>query len=157
MIEYEYSFKVKNIIPFLHYCEKKEYVLKHFNYQIRELYKNKSGILARITTEIENEMETKLLDFKEDTDITKVKKMAKETIPLEITESNQDFVLSLLEMFEFQKFKTLKRKRHTYQKDQVIFEIDEYSEPETCYVVAVEGEKECVDKVYLEIKNLGNE
>lgn len=35
---------------------------------------------------------------------------------------------------------------------KVTFEFDSYMEPEICYVVAIEGEKEEVDSIYKEIQ-----
>ena len=58
-------------------------------------------------------------------------------------------------MLEYKKDKVLERTRYVYEKNQVTFELDEYTSPEVMCVVAVEGEKEEVDKVYDEIKDLG--
>ena len=63
------------------------------------------------------------------------------------TVKNKDFKL------EYKKDIELSRIRMVYKKDNVIFEIDSYNSPEIMYVVAVEGDKEEVDKVYKEIKD----
>ena len=47
--EYEYSFYVKEIEPYIQYCEKNDYKKTSEGNQIRELYKNGNKILARIT------------------------------------------------------------------------------------------------------------
>ena len=47
--------------------------------------------------------------------------------------------------------KKLERKRYVYNHKNVIFEIDKYTVP-TMNVVAIEGKKEEVDKVYNELK-----
>ena len=61
-------------------------------------------------------------------------------------------------MLEYQKDKVLIRERTIYQKENVTFEIDNYTAPEIMFVVAVEGEKEAVDKTYEIIrKTINNE
>ena len=62
----------------------------------------------------------------------------------------------MLEILGYHKDKTLKRRRFVYKKGEVKFEIDEYLEPEQCYVVAIEGENEAVDSVYDEVSSLNN-
>ena len=54
-------------------------------------------------------------------------------------------------MLEYRKDKTLIRKRVVYKKDDVTFEIDDYSKPKMM-VVAIEGIKDEVDIVYQELK-----
>ena len=152
MIEYEYSFKVKNIEPYINYCKENNYDLEKNNYQVRELYKNENKILARITTEIEDEKRICVLDFKDDNNTEVLIKEARETIPLKITEENRKSVDSILKILDFHKDKIIERNRMTYKKGKVSFEIDEYFKPEKGYVVAIEGEKELVDKTYVEIK-----
>ena len=156
MKEYEYSFKVSDITPYIDYCKKNNYELEKSNYQVRELFKHENKILARITTEIENKRRTCVLDFKDDNDTNKLVKEARETIPLKVSRENRNAVDSMLEILGYHKDKILKRRRFVYKKGEVKFEIDEYLEPEECYVVAIEGEKEVVDRVYLELnsKNL---
>ena len=134
------------------YCQKNDYQLEKENYQIRELFKNKNKILARITSEIEKKKRTCVLDFKDDNNTEVLIKEARETIPITVSRANRKAIDSMLEMLEFYKDKTLKRKRISYIKSGVKFEIDEYIEPEKCFVVAIEGEKEVVDKTYKDVK-----
>ena len=47
--EYEYSFKTKDIEPFINYCESNNYDLVNEYEQVRTLYKNGGKIMARIT------------------------------------------------------------------------------------------------------------
>ena len=61
-------------------------------------------------------------------------------------------VLKILEFLKYNKDNVLDRERIVYQKGEVTFELDTYSEPRKSYVVAIEGEKEEVDKVYKELK-----
>lgn len=153
MVEYEYSFKVKDIQPFIAYCEEKGYIKEKDVEQIRILYKNNNGILARITTnEIEGKV-SKYLNFKEENESEQVLKVSQESPMLEIDENNREFVESILKIFDFVKSKELKRKRYVYKKNNVTFEIDNYSKPEM-KVVAIEGKKDQVDKIYSEIQDL---
>ena len=153
MKEYEYSFIVNDITPYIDYCKNNGYELEKNNYQIRELFKNENKILARITTEVENKRRTCVLDFKDDNDTSKLVKEARETIPLRVSKENRKAIDSMLEILGYHKDKVLKRKRVVYKKGEVKFEIDEYLEPEKCYVVAIEGEKEAVDRIYLKLNN----
>ena len=152
MREYEYSFIVNDITPYVIYCKNNGYELEKSNYQIRELFKHENKILARITTEIENKKRTCVLDFKDDNDTNKLVKESRETLPIKVSRDNRKAILSMLEILGYYKDKTLKRKRVVYTKGEVKFEIDEYLEPDKCYVVAIEGEKDAVDRVYNEIK-----
>lgn len=78
-------------------------------------------------------------------------KICRESGEIEVT-NNMEFVNSLLEMLKFKFHKKLTRKRYVYEKDNVKFEIDDYKVPKA-KVVAIEGDKLEVDKVYSEIKN----
>ena len=153
MLEYEYSFKVKDVNPFIEFCKKENYMEKSIVSQKRVLYRNNSGILARITTNSQGENEKSYLNFKEADDSEKILKVSKESIELEINDSNKEFVKSLLNMFEFKENKELIRKRYVYTKGNVKFEIDEYQKPQM-KVVAIEGEKKEVDEVYKKIEEL---
>lgn len=153
MIEYEYSFKVLDIKPFIKFCENKNYEKEESITQTRVLYKNENGVLARITTNKSDNRVKQYLNFKEENESEKVLKESKETSMLEVNSENKDFIKSMLEILNFYKSKELKRTRHIYKKDKVKFEIDYYMQPEM-QVVAIEGEKNEVDKVYKEIEVL---
>lgn len=153
MIEYEYSFKVLDIEPFIKFCENKNYEKEERITQTRVLYKNENGVLARITTNERNNQIKQYLNFKEENESEKVLKESKETSMLEVNSENKDFIKSMLEILNFHKSKELKRIRHIYKKDKVKFEIDYYMQPEM-QVVAIEGEKYEVDTVYKEIESL---
>lgn len=137
MLEYEYSFKVKDVNPFIEFCKKENYMEKSIVSQKRVLYENNSGILARITTNSQGENEKSYLNFKEADDSEKILKVSKESIELEINDSNKELI----------------RKRYVYTKGKVKFEIDEYQKPQM-KVVAIEGEKQEVDEVYKKIEKL---
>lgn len=153
MKEYEYSFRVNDINPFISYCENNDYIIEKDNLQTRELFKNKNKILARITTEIENDKTTCILDFKDDNNTDDLVKEARETLPLKVSLEDRAKIDSILNILDFNKDVVLKRKRITYVNGNIKFEIDEYMEPEECFVVAIEGEKDLVDSVYLDIKD----
>jgi len=151
-MEYEYSFKVEDIKPYINYCEENSFEkVKEFN-QTRILYISDNKILARITTQEENGSIKTVLDFKDDNDSEEILKVSRETIPLVVTDENKEAVMSMLEIFGYKIKKELIRKRYVYKKDKVIFEIDDYTSPEVMHVIAIEGEKEQVDKIYNDIK-----
>lgn len=152
MIEYEYSFIVENPNIYIDYCKKNNYIPKSSS-QIRKLYTSNNRILARITTDTINNKSTTVLDFKDEDDSKKVLKSSRETIPLKITKTNQESIYSILNILGYTLSKTLIRSRTTYTKDNVKFEIDEYLEPEKCFVVAIEGEKTKVDEIYNSFTN----
>lgn len=153
-MEYEYSFKVDNIKPYINYCEENGFEkVKEYN-QTRILYTSNNNILARITTQEENGVTNTVLDFKDANDSDEILKVSRETIPLVINEDNKESISSILDILGYTIKKELIRKRCVYKKDEVIFEIDDYTSPEIMHVVAIEGKKEQVDKVYNEIKEI---
>lgn len=153
MLEYEYSFKVKDIKPFINFCEKDGYKKDKEIFQIRILYTNNNKILARITNNQMEKEQISYLDFKEENESKKILKLSQESQILEINDKNKEFVNSILKIFKFIKSKELKRKRYIYIKNHVKFEIDDYLQPKM-KVVAIEGDKNQVDKVYEDIKEL---
>lgn len=150
MIEYEYSFKVRDIKPYLNYCEENGYIFKRKSQETRILYKNDQKLLARITT-IDD---VTTFALKDDNSEEKLVKTSRESLPITLNKDEITAALSMLEMLDFAHHKTLKRKRAIYQKGSVTFEIDEYFAPEKAYVVALEGEKNAVDKTYQEVSLL---
>lgn len=154
MKEYEYSFKVTNVDKFICYCKENNYIKKENVKQTRILYKNRSSIMARITSkEYDNFVET-TLDFKDDNNSNEILKVSNETIPLEVNDNNKDAVYSILNILGYKKDKTLVRNRVVYYKDNVTYEIDSYINPEKMFVVAIEGDKNKVDQVYYELEEL---
>ena len=151
MLEYEYSFKVKDIEPYIDYCVSNNYIKTLDNEQNRKLYINDSGIMARLTTELNGDNETVYLDFKTDNDSNELLKKSLESIPMVVDNSNEKSVLSILEILNYKLKKELIRKRVVYEKNNVKFEIDSYLKPEIFYVVGIEGEKNEVDKIYNEV------
>ncbi len=153
--EYEYSFKVKNIKDFVQYCIFNKYEKQEEYLQTRTLYKNGGPIMARITENIYGNKREKILNFKEDNLNDNTLKISKESKDLIITDDNQEFVYSLIEILNLTTKKVLKRKRYVFEKNNVRFEIDDYSEP-AMNVVAIEGLKENVDDVYNDLREIIN-
>ncbi len=156
MKEYEYSFKVESIIPYVEFCENQGYEKLEESSQTRILYRNVNKTMARITTKVKNGNRKTSLDFKDDNQSNDVLKVSRETIPLEVTENNREAIDSILSMLEYTKDKTLIRNRVVYKKGNVTFEIDNYDSPEVMYVVAIEGEEKAVDEVYKTVKDTIN-
>ena len=150
MMEYEYSFKVKDLKPFFEYCKKNKYRKIKEVKQIRDLYTNNSGIEARVTIS----KESIIIDFKEEDNTNNILKNTKESLPLNLNKKNIKNFYSILDILGYYKMKHLIRTRTVYKKGKVKFEIDKYTQPEKMNVVAIEGQKEEVDKVYKEIKEL---
>ena len=153
--EYEYSFKVKDIKDFMSYCENNNYKKQEEYFQIRTLYKNGGTVMARITENEYEEKYEKILNFKDDNLDDKILKTSRESKDLIINKDNEDFVKSLIEILNLNTKKVLKRKRYIYEKENVKFEIDEYIEP-LMNVIAIEGKKEEVDRVYKKLENIIN-
>lgn len=148
MEEYEYSIKVKNIEPYIEYCENNNYTNKSITNENRIVYHNDNlkHVIARLTI---NENDT-ILDFKninkEENDL----KISNESLPM-IVNNNMDVIKSMLNVLGFYENANNERTRYIYEKDDVIFEIDNYIKPKMC-VVAIEGNKNKVDMIYKEIK-----
>lgn len=155
MKEYEYSFKVESIQPYIKYCEDNNYEKKSVIRQNRIVFENKNNnhIIARITTEIQDDSEISLLDFKNVKNSNENLKISNESIPLKITKENKDAILSTLNVLEFYEVANNNRIRYIYEKNGVKFEIDDYISPKM-RVVAIEGIEEKVQNVYNDIKNI---
>lgn len=153
--EYEYSFKVKDVEEFVQYCIFNNYEKKEEYLQTRILYKNGGPVMARITENIYDDKNIKILDFKDDKLTDKTLKISRESKDLIVNKDNEDFVESLIEILDLTNKKVLKRKRYVFEKNNVKFEIDEYTEP-VMNVVAIEGLKIEVDEVYQELIKIIN-
>lgn len=152
MKEYEYSFEVKSLQPYIIYCQNNKYTMKDRNEQVRVIYRNTNKTMARITINKNLNKTVKTLDFKDDlltNDVLIERRESKE-----LNFFDDDAVYSILEFLNYKKDNTLIRTRTVYEKDGVKFELDDYQKPKKTFVVAVEGEKEKVDKIYEDIKNL---
>ena len=145
-MEYEYSFEVKSLDKYIEYCENNNYKKVSQKKEKRIIYRNENKTIARITIEDDKDA---LLDFKDDILNGEVLIERRETPKLYI--KDMDTVLKILEFLKYNKDNVLDRERIVYKKGGVTFELDSYSEPRKSYAVAIEGEKEEVDKVYKEL------
>ena len=109
--------------------------------------------MGRITKNIYDDHITEILNFKDDNQDDKVLKICRESKNLIIDDDNREFVISLLEILNLTNKKILHRIRRSYIKDNVVFEIDEYINPKM-NVVAIEGVKSEVDRVYNDILSI---
>ena len=150
--EYEYSYKVTSIKEFIKYCESNNFIKISETTQKRTLYKNDTYIMARITIEEDNLKHTitKYLDFKENNETNQELKIRKETDILNLNNENKEFVKTLIEFLNLKVDKELLRTRYTYQKENVKFEIDDYTNPKM-KVLAIEGNSEEVNKINQEL------
>jgi len=152
--EYEISFKVKSLQPFINYCAENNYKLVEHCEQERTIYRNANKTMARITINIAGGAVKKQLDFKEDNYV-------KGAIVKELNESkaiaftDDEAVASVLEFLQYKKDNTIKRTRYTFEQGDVRFELDNNTFPTTAQVVSIEGNKQKVDQLYQAIKVLG--
>lgn len=151
-MEYEYSFKVKSLEPYIEYCEKNGYVLEKDVKQQGFVFKAPNKTQARIKIETpKNGTTTKVLDFKDDDSSKTLLKVRRETKVLEFQDN--EAVASILEFLGYEDDGSYIRRRRVFVKNGVIFEMDYYIKSRN-KVMAIEGEKEEVDKVFNEIKEI---
>lgn len=159
MKEYEYSFKVKSIKPFIDYCEENGYEKVSEVIQNRIVYENKhtEDIIARITKKIIDGNEKAVFDIKNVGKRNENLKDSTESIPLTITEENTNIIDSMLSVLDFYEAANNYRTRYIYVKNGVKFEIDDYIRPKM-QVIGIEGNKDAVDTIYNEIiqNKIGN-
>ena len=152
MKEYEFCFEVKELKPYIEYCKLNGYNLVEEGDQERIIYRKSDGTIARVTTNVKNGKIKRSLDFKEYKISESVLNVRKESLPIDFTDINA--VESILDFLNYKKDNTLIRRRYTFEKNKVKFELDEYTQPKIAYIVAIEGEKDLVDKTYKDVKNL---
>ena len=85
-MEYEYSFNVKSIDPYIEYCKKNNYINISTKKENRIVYHNDNlnHIIARITIT----QDKTILDFKNVNKKNKDLKISKESIPLDVSDIN---------------------------------------------------------------------
>ena len=155
MEEYEYSFKVSSVKPYIEYCENNNYEKLSEVTQNRKVYENKHSehIIARVTTKIINGKKETVFDCKNVNKKDRELKVSSESVPIKVTKSNEKSIYSMLEVLDFYEAANNYRIRYVYKKNGVTFEIDDYIEPKM-QVIGIEGIKSEVDKVYDELKKL---
>lgn len=153
-LEYEHSFSVKSVEPFINYCKNNGYLQQSVVTQNRVVYENKhnSKIIARLTTEFSGEKQTTVIDFKNVNAKKDDLNISTESIPLVVTPDNKNCIMSILQTLNFVEAANNLRTRYVFVKDGVTFEIDNYTRPQM-QVVAIEGQKQQVERVYEDIKN----
>lgn len=153
MEEYEYSFNVKTVEPYIDYCKENNYILKKVVKQNRIVYENKNNrdVIARFTTTFNDDVEECLFDCKNIKKSENDLKESIESIPIKVNKNNRIGLESMLNILNFYISANNTRIRYVYIKDGVKLEIDDYSSPKMC-VIGIEGKKEEVDKVYSELK-----
>ena len=151
MEEYEYSFNATEYKPYIEFCEKNGYKKVDEITQRRRVYENKHNrsIIARITTKDE----ISVIAFKNTGEHKDNLKVSQESKSLVVDSSNEEFFESMLNTLDFEQSADNYRVRYVYKKGKVKFEIDNYTKP-VMIVIAVEGEREAVDKVYKELEEL---
>lgn len=89
-------------------------------------------------------------DFKKVWKNDNLLKVSKESEAMVLDEAGIKIARSMLEVMDFEQSAYNLRTRYVFEKGDVKFEIDDYTRPEM-KVVAIEGEKTQVDKVYQEL------
>ncbi len=152
--EYEYNFKVNSLDSVIKYLNDNGYIKTCILKQTRKVYENKNNpsMIARITTNIVDDKEEVLIDFKNVKNKENNLKISDESVPIQINDNEIDKYLSILDVLEFEFKIELIRTRYIYEKNNVKFEIDDYIYPKMC-VVALEGNCTEVDAEYKRIIN----
>ena len=109
--------------------------------------------MARITKNTYKDSISEILNLKDDNISDSILRISRESKDLIITDDNREFVDSLINILDLNDKKELIRKRIVYKKKNVTFEIDNYSKP-IMKVIAIEGNKDEVDKVYNHLKEI---
>ncbi len=152
MKEHEYSFEVKDLTPYINFCEENGYKLISKNKQSRTIYRNPNKTMARITLDETEGKIVKSLDFKEDKLSSEVLIERKESMALYYDDDKA--IESILDFLDYKKDNTLIRTRIVYLKEDVKFEFDIYEEPRQTCVVALEGDSKKTDEVYCLVSKL---
>lgn len=149
MIEYEYNFKVDDIGCVTKFCEENGFVLVSKTSENRVVFENKQNrkIISRLTTTFGKSEKVTVWDFKNVGKNDNLLKVSKESEAMVLDESGIKIARSMLEAMDFEQSADNLRTRYVFEKGDVKFEIDDYTRPQM-KVVAIEGEKSQVDKVY---------
>ncbi len=148
MKEYEYTFKVDDVTPYIKYCEENGFKKKSVTKQNRKVFENQNAkhIIARITTTIQDGKENIVLDFKNVGNKSKNFKISEESLPLTIKKDDIKTILNMLEVIDFSLRADNHRTRYEYIKDDIKFEIDDYTIP-PMKIVAIEGDDKKVEEI----------
>lgn len=149
MVEYEYNFKVDDIGVVTKFCKENGFVLVSKTSENRVVFENKQNrkIISRLTTTFGESKKVTVWDFKNVGKNDNLLKVSKESEAMVLDESGIKIARSMLEVMDFEQSADTLRTRYVFEKGDVKFEIDDYTRPQM-KVVAIEGEKSQVDKVY---------
>lgn len=152
MTEYEYNFKVDDINVVTKFCEENGFALVSKTSENRVVFENKQNrkIISRLTTTFGESEKVTVWDFKNVGENDNLLKVSKESEAMVLDESGIKIARSMLEVMDFEQSADNLRTRYVFEKGDVKFEIDDYTRPQM-KVVAIEGEKSQVDKVYQEL------
>jgi len=150
--EYEHSFNVRSIVPYIKYCNENGFLETSNVIQNRVVFEHRTNknVIVRITTETINGENVIIVDSKYVGEKRGDLKVSTESEPFIISQEAKKGVVSLLQMMDFYEAANNLRTRYVYEKGGVKFEIDDYIRPQM-KVVAIEGNKDEVDKVYNEL------
>ncbi len=120
--------------------------------QNRVVYENRHNrkIISRITTTVKDGKTERVIEFKNVNNNDGLVKQSMESLPMSLNKKSMEIVKSMLEVMDFEQSADNLRTRYVYEKGGVTFEIDDYTRP-LMKVVAIEGEKAEVDRVYSEL------
>ena len=152
MKEREYHTKIESIDTAKRFTTIHNFNLIFSAEQNITIFRNENKTMARITENICSSWSSTLLDFKEDKLGESPLSIRRESKAMEI--SDIDATMSILDFLGYKKDNSLKRNRWVYTRGDITVEIDEYLEPETSFVLSIEGnDYDGVDKLYNEIIN----
>jgi len=151
MKEYEYSFKVDSIKPYIDYCLNNKYKKISVTKENRKVYEcvSNSNLIARLTTSDNNET---ILDFKNVCEKSDDLNVSNESLPVKINKNNKATIYSILDVLGFKIKGDNIRTRYIFEKDNIKFEIDEYEIPRM-NVIAIEGNRDKIDSIYNDLRN----
>lgn len=134
------------------FCEENGFVLVSKTSENRVVFENKQNrkIISRLTTTFGESDKVTVWDFKNVGKNDNLLKVSKESEAMVLDESGIKIARSMLEVMDFEQSADNLRTRYVFEKGDVKFEIDDYTRP-AMKVVAIEGEKSQVDKVYQEL------
>lgn len=134
------------------FCEENGFVLVSKTSENRVVFENKQNrkIISRLTTTFGESKKVTVWDFKNVGKNDNLLKVSKESEAMVLDESGIKIARSMLEVMDFEQSADNLRTRYVFEKGDVKFEIDDYTRPQM-KVVAIEGEKSQVDKVYQEL------
>ena len=110
-MEYEYSFKVKSLEPYIDYCTKNGYsLISDTTQKGKEFVANNTVARIKISTNKNGETK-KVLDFKDTDNSKNILKVRRETLALEF--ENEDAVASILDFLGYAPDGEYDRRRHS--------------------------------------------